>query len=130
MQVLLWALQAVLALVFIAHGLMFLFPPPEIAALMNESLPRWFQLALGVAEVLGGIGIVLPGLTGVFPFLVSWAAVGIMITMVCATVWHIVRAEYSSAGVTFVLLAMATFVAYKRWPSGAPRPSLSGSASP
>lgn len=130
MNAFLWVLQGLLAVAFIAHGLMFLFPPPDIAALMNESLPRWFQLALGVAEVLGGIGIVLPGLTGVFPFLVSWAAVGIMITMVCATVWHIVRAEYSSAGVTFVLLAMATFVAYKRWPSGTPRPSLSGSASP
>jgi uncharacterized membrane protein YphA (DoxX/SURF4 family) len=129
-QVLLWAVQAVLAIVFVAHGLMFLFPPPEIAVLMNESLPRWFQLALGVAEVLGGIGILLPALTGVFPFLVSWAAIGIAITMICATVWHIVRAEYSSAAVTFVLLAMAALVVYKRRPSGAPRPSLSGSASP
>jgi hypothetical protein len=127
---LLWVLQGLLAVAFIAHGLMFLFPPPEIAALMNAALPRWFTLALGVAEVLAGVGITVPGFTGIYPFFVSWAAVGIMITMICATAYHVVRAEYSSAVITFVLLAMAALVAYKRWPSGAPRPSLSGSASP
>ena len=43
-----------------------------------------------------------------------WAAVGIMIVMVSATVWHIMRGEISSAIITAVLLAMATFVAYAR----------------
>ena len=48
------------------------------------------------------------------PWLVTWAAVGIMIVMVSATVYHVMRSEYSSAGITLVLLAMATYVAYMR----------------
>jgi hypothetical protein len=82
---------------------------------MNESLPRWFQLFLGTAEVLAAIGLILPGLTRVMPWLVTWAAVGIMIVMVSATVYHIARNEISSAVTTLVLLAMAAFVAYMRY---------------
>ena len=85
-----------------------------IAAKLNESLPRWFQLFLGVAERLAGVGLTLPGITKIKPWLVVWAAGGIMIVMVSATVWHVVRGEISSAVVTLVLLAMATFVAYMR----------------
>ena len=114
MNIVLWILQVLLALAFLAHGWMFLWPPPEIAAMMNASLPRWFQLFLGVAEILAGIGLTLPGLTRIKPWLVVWAAGGIMIVMVSATVWHAVRGEISSAVVTLVLLGMATFVAYMR----------------
>jgi putative oxidoreductase len=114
MNIVLWILQVLLALAFAAHGWMFLFPSPEIAALMNESLPRWFQLFLGVAEVLAAIGLILPGLTRILPAAIVWAAVGIMIVMVSATIWHLVRSEFSSAGITFVLLVMATCVAYMR----------------
>jgi uncharacterized membrane protein YphA (DoxX/SURF4 family) len=114
MNIVLWILQVLLALAFLAHGWMFLFPPPAIAAMMNASLPRWFQLFLGVAEVLAGIGLTLPGITRIKPWLIVWAAGGIMIVMVSATIWHAVRGEISSAVVTAVLLAMATFVAYMR----------------
>ena len=114
MKVVLWVLQVLLALAFAAHGLMMLFPPPEIAAQMNANLPRWFSLFIGVAEVAATIGLILPGLTRVMPFLVAWAAVGIMIIMVSATGFHTVRGEYSSAVTTFILLLMATFVAYGR----------------
>lgn len=114
MNVLLWVLQALLAAAFLAHGWLFLSPPPEIAVKMNESLPRWFQLFLGVAEVLAGIGLILPGLLRVLPWLVVWAAGGIMIVMVSATIFHVVRGEISSAVVTLVLLGMAAFVAYMR----------------
>lgn len=114
MNIVLWILQVLLALAFLAHGLLFWFPPPEIATLMNESLPRWFQLFLGTAEVLAAIGLVLPGLTRVMPWLVSWAAVGIMIVMISATIYHIARNEIGSAVTTVVLFGMATFVAYMR----------------
>jgi uncharacterized membrane protein YphA (DoxX/SURF4 family) len=110
----LWVLQLLLAVAFFAHGLLFLSPPAELVEQMNASLPRWFQLFLGVAEVLAAVGLILPGLTRVLPSLVVWAAVGIMVVMVSATVWHAVRSEWSSAGITLVLLAMATFVAYAR----------------
>jgi uncharacterized membrane protein YphA (DoxX/SURF4 family) len=113
-NIVLWILQVLLALAFFAHGLMFLTPPPEIAVLMNASLPRWFQLFLGVAEILAAVGLTLPGLTRVQPGLVAWAAAGIMIVMVSATIYHVMRNEISSAVTTFVLLGMATFVAYMR----------------
>jgi hypothetical protein len=106
MNILLWVLQALLAAAFLAHGVLLLAPPPEIAAQMTAALPRWFWLFLGVAEVAAAIGITLPGATRILPWLVPAAA---------ATVWHIVRGEISSAVTTFVLLAMATFVTYMRW---------------
>jgi DoxX-like family len=115
MNITLWIVQVLLALAFAAHGWMVLFPPPEIAVQMNASMPRWFQLFLGVAEVAAAIGLTLPGITKIMPWLVSWAAAGIMIVMVSATVFHVVRGEISSAVVTLVLLAMATFVAYMRY---------------
>jgi hypothetical protein len=81
---------------------------------MLMSLPRWFWVFLGVAEVAAAIGLTLPGWTRVQPWLVAWAAGGIMIVMISATIYHVMRNEISSAVVTFVLLIMATFVAYMR----------------
>ena len=115
MNALLWVLQVLLAAAFLAHGLMFLFPPAEIVAQMDASIPRWFQLFLGVAEVAAAIGLTLPGVTRVMPWLVSWAAGGIVIVMISATIFHIVRGEFSSAVITAVLLVMASYVAYMRW---------------
>ena len=126
MNILLWVLQALLAAAFLAHGLLFLSPPPQIAAQMNAALPRWFQLFVGVAEVLAAVGITLPGLTRIAPWLVTWAAVGIMIVTASATVFHVSRGEMSSAAITLLLLTMATFVAYMRhqvMPIGVQRPA-------
>ncbi len=115
MNITLWVLQVLLAVAFFAHGWLFLAPPPDIAVQMNASLPRWFQLFLGVAEVLAAVGLTLPGITRIQPRLVTWAAVGVMIVTVSATVFHLMRGEFSSAAITAVLLAMATFVAYMRY---------------
>ena len=114
MNILLWILQLVLAAAFLAHGWLFLSPPPDIAVQMNATLPRWFQIFLGVAEVLAAVGLILPAATRVLPWLVTWAAGGIMIVMIAATGWHVVRGEISSAAITLVLLAMASVVAYMR----------------
>jgi uncharacterized membrane protein YphA (DoxX/SURF4 family) len=114
MNITLWVLQVLLAAAFLAHGWLLLAPPPEIVEQMNASMPRWFQLFLGIAEVLAAVGLTLPGLTRILPWLVTWAAVGIMIVMVSATIFHLARGEFSSAAVTLLLLVMATFVAYMR----------------
>lgn len=114
MNIVLWVLQLLLAAAFFAHGLLFLIPPPDIAVQMNASMPRWFQLFLGVAEILAAVGLIVPGLTRILPWLVTWAAVGIMFVMVCATIFHLARSEWSSALVTLVLLVMATYLAYMR----------------
>jgi hypothetical protein len=124
MNILLWVLQVLLAVAFFAHGCLFLFPPASVVEQMNASLPRWFQLFLGVAEVLAAVGLIVPGLTRIQPWLVTWAAAGIMVVMVSATGFHLVRGEISSAAITLVLLVMATFVAYmrhRRLPIGARR---------
>ena len=114
MNIMLWGLQVLLAVAFAAHGWLILSPPPEIAQQMNASLPRWFQLFLGVAEVLAAVGLTLPGWTRIMPWLVAWAAFGIMIVLASATVFHLYRGEISSAATTAVLLAIASFVAYMR----------------
>lgn len=111
---LLWTLQILLALVFLAHGAMMLFPPAAVAQQMNASLPRWFSLFIGVAEILAAVGLTLPAITGIQPWLVSWAAGGLMIVMVSATSYHLSRGEFGAAATTVVLLAMATTVAIAR----------------
>jgi uncharacterized membrane protein YphA (DoxX/SURF4 family) len=114
MNITLWVLQILLAFAFLAHGWMFLAPSPEIAAVMNESLPRWFQLFLGVAEVAAAVGLTLPRLTNVKPWLVSWAAGGLMIVTGSATVLHLARNEFGPAATTILLFALSAVVAYGR----------------
>ena len=115
MNIFLWILQILLAAAFTAHGVMFLNPPADLVAVMNESINPTFRLFLGAAEVLAAIGLTLPGITRILPWLISLAAAGIMIVTVSATVLHTMRAEYSSAATTAILLVVATFVAYMRW---------------
>ena len=125
MNITLWVLQILLAAAFFAHAMLFLNPSPETAALMNASLPRWFQLFLGVVEVLAAIGLTLPGITRILPSLVAWAAGGLVIVMIGATILHLVRQEFSSAAITAVLLAIASFTAYGRWRVAPIRPRQS-----
>ena len=115
MNILLWTLQGLLAVAFFAHGAMMLFPPAAVAEQMNAMLSRWFQIFIGVSEVAAAIGLTVPGITRIQPWLVSAAAAGLMIVMISATVFHLMRGEISSAATTLVLLTMATVVAYMRW---------------
>lgn len=115
MNVTLWVFQVLLAVAFLAHGWLFLFPPAEMVEVMNSTIPPAFRLFLGVAEVAAAVGLTLPGITRIMPWLVPCAAGGLMIVMTGATIFHVVRGEFSSAIITALLLAAATFVAYMRW---------------
>lgn len=116
MNIFLWILQVLLAAAFLAHGLMFLFPSESVAAQMNQVIPRAFQLFLGVAEVLAAIGLTLPGITRIKPWLVPAAAAGVMIVTISATILHVSRGDPpSSAITTAILFVLATFVAWVRW---------------
>jgi uncharacterized membrane protein YphA (DoxX/SURF4 family) len=115
MGILLWILQLFLAVAFFAHGLLMLFPPAAIADQMNASLPRWFQLFIGISELMAAVGLTLPGITRIQPWLVPLASAGLVIVMTSATIFHLARGEVSSAATTTVLLVMAAFVAYMRW---------------
>lgn len=114
MNAVLWILQVFLALVFCAHGYILLVPPASLVEQMKV-LPDSFRIFLGAAEVVAAVGLILPAVTRVQPWLVWTAAAGIMIVMISATIFHLVRGEYSSALTTVILLVMATFVAYQRW---------------
>jgi len=116
MNALLWVLQVLLAVAFFAHGGLLLFPPAAVLEQMRAAgMMDGFRLFLGVAEIVAAVGLTLPGITRIQPWWTEYAAAGIMIVMVSATVFHVMRGEISSAIVTVILLAMATFVAYMRW---------------
>ena len=115
MNIALWVLQVLLAVAFLAHGWMFLFPPEHLVAVMNAAISPGFRLFIGVAEVLAAIGLTLPGLTRILPWLVPSAAAGLMIVMIGAVIVHVSRGEVSSAISTAILFAVVTFVAYMRW---------------
>ena len=114
MNIILWALQVFLAVAFLAHGWIFLFPPAAMVELMKP-IPLAFRIFLGVAEVLAAVGLTLPGITRFLPWLVSCAAAGLMVVMIGATIFHSARGELGSAITTAILLAVVTFVAYMRW---------------
>jgi uncharacterized membrane protein YphA (DoxX/SURF4 family) len=115
MNIFLWALQALLALAFLAHGWLFLFPPLEMVEAMNASILPTLRTFIGIAEVAAAAGLILPGMTRVLPWLVPGAAAGLMIVMICATAFHTTRGEFGSAATTAVLLVLVTFVGYMRW---------------
>ena len=114
MNITLWVLQVLLAVAFFAHGWLFLAPSAEMLVLMKP-IPTAFRLFLGVAEVLAAVGLTLPGITRILPWLVPCAAAGLMVVMIGATIFHATRGELSSAITTAILFVVVTFVAYMRW---------------
>lgn len=117
MNIVLWIIQVLLALMFLFHGRLMLFPPTSLQAGMAYimAIPTGFRRFIGVAEILAGIGLILPALTGILPWLTPLAAVGLVITMAGAVIFHIPRQEYPNIGFNLILLAMAAFVAYGRF---------------
>jgi hypothetical protein len=115
MNTFLWVAQVLLALVFLAHALLFLFPTEAVRKIKDQSpFSAGFLQFIYVAEILAAFGLTLPGLTGILSWLTPLAAAGLASIMVGATVFHVSRKEIPSAVVTAVLFALATFVAYMR----------------
>ena len=80
-----------------------------------KAIPTQLRLFVGVAEVLGAVGLVLPGLFGIFPWLTPLAALGLMLIMGSAIVFHILRREYPNIILNAILLILAAVVAYGRF---------------
>ncbi|HEV2460674.1 MAG TPA: DoxX family protein [Ktedonobacterales bacterium] len=117
MTVVLWIVQGLLALAYLMAGGMKASRP--IAALSKSmawvrSVPPGFVRSIGVAEVLGAIGIILPLATGVLPWLTVAAAVGLVIVQVCAIAFHLARGETQRLAMNAVLLLLAVFVVVGR----------------
>ena len=116
MNTVLWVVQALLAVAFLAHGLLFLFPPKAVREIGEQSpFPSWFMRFVGAAEVLAAFGLVLPGLTGVLTWLTPLAATGLAPIMAGAALTHVSGKEVPQAVVTAVLFALVVFVAYARF---------------
>lgn len=108
----LWTLQALLALLFVFSGLMKFMTPAEQLT-KGTSLPISFIYFIGVCEVLGGIGLVVPALLRILPILTPIAASGLVIIMAGATVISMPKGVF--AIVPLVIGLMAAFVAYGRF---------------
>jgi hypothetical protein len=113
----LWIVQGLLALIFLFTGGIKLVLPIEVLT-EQVPLPGWFVRFLGVAEVLGAIGLILPGLLRIRPGLTPLAAAGLVIIMIGATVLTlagVVPGGVASALIPLVLGLLSAFVAYGRW---------------
>ncbi len=111
----LWIVQVLLALVFLfTGGTKLVLPLEELLAQMPLPLPGWFVRFLGVAEVLGALGLILPGLLRIRPGLTPLAAAGLMIIVIGATAYTLAAGQGAMALFPFVVGLLAAFVAYGR----------------
>jgi hypothetical protein len=110
----LWIVQALLALVYLAFGGMKLVLPAEELT-GPFPFPALFVRFIGVAEVLGAFGLILPGISGVRPGLTPLAAAGLVIIMIGAVVTTVATMDAVLALLPLVLGILAAFVAYGRW---------------
>src|SRR5213082_1376595 len=111
----LWAAQIALAIVFALAGGMKIFTPAAELAKMAPGFPLAFLRFIGIAELAGAIGIILPALTRIAPRLTPLAASGFVIVMASAGVLHLVRGQFGEVAVVVVLGALAYFVAWGRF---------------
>ena len=119
METALWTAQVLLAAIFLATGLTKLTQP---RAQMAARPMGWAAdvsdvefRAVGLLEVLGALGLVLPGGLGIAPLLTPLAAVGLALTMIGAIATHVRMGETDRLAVPIVLLALTLFVAVERF---------------
>jgi uncharacterized membrane protein YphA (DoxX/SURF4 family) len=118
MNTAIWIVQILAGLMFAISGFAKATQPhAKMAETMKwvEDFSPTIVKAIGILEVLGGIGLILPALTGILPILTPIAGIGLVIVMVGAIFTHIRRKEYSMIAINLVLLALAAFVAYGRF---------------
>jgi uncharacterized membrane protein YphA (DoxX/SURF4 family) len=110
----LWIVQGLLALLFLFAGVMkFILPIEEMTK--QFPMPGAFLRFIGVAEICGGLGLILPSVLRIRPGLTPLAAVGLMIIMIGATVISLKIGGVAMAAMPFVVLLLVAFVAYGRW---------------
>ena len=118
MTYVLWIVQGLLALLFLFTGGIKLVLPLEVLT-EGSPLPGWFVRFLGVAEVLGAIGLLVPGLLRIRPGLTPLAASGLVIIMVGATVLALAGVVPGGGAapvlIPLVVGLLSAFVAYGRW---------------
>jgi|AntRauTorcE11898_2_1112593.scaffolds.fasta_scaffold18204_2 uncharacterized membrane protein YphA (DoxX/SURF4 family) len=119
MNILIWILQAVLALMFLMAGFMKLLKPKDQ---LKKKVGDWVEdfsvvgiKSIGVLEVLGALGLVLPMAFNILPVLTIWASLGLTMTMIGAIILHVSRKEYKMLVTNVVLLLLLSTIAIARW---------------
>jgi hypothetical protein len=115
----LWIVQGLLAALFLFAGGTKLILPLDVLTSMGSpnqvALPGWFVRFIGVVEVLGALGLILPGLLRIRPGLTPLAAIGLVIIMIGATVLTLAADGVAPALIPLVVGLLLAFVAYGRW---------------
>jgi uncharacterized membrane protein YphA (DoxX/SURF4 family) len=114
MNVVLWIIQVLLALLFLfGGGVKLVLPIEEMTKQM--AMPGLFLRFIGVCEVLGGLGLILPGLLRIWTVLTPLAAAGLVIIMIGATAVTLKSGPVAPALFPLVVGLLSAFVAYGRW---------------
>jgi len=114
MNILLWILQILLALLFLFAGTSkFIMSAEEMTQQMPVALPIWFIHFIGICEILGGIGLIVPWLTGIKPWLTPLAASLLVVIMIGAVVISLMMG-ISYAILPFVAGCLLLVVAWGR----------------
>lgn len=114
----LWVVQVILAMSFITGGVMKIFMPVEKLAAMwpwTADVPLTLLRFIGILDAFAAVGIVLPLLLHKVPRLAPITALCIVLLMICASVFHVVRGETSSIGINIIFAILAAFVAWGRF---------------
>jgi uncharacterized membrane protein YphA (DoxX/SURF4 family) len=116
-NLILWIFQIGLGIFFISFGIVHFVVPEGLPTQLSwmYDLDDAFHYIAGIAEILGGLGLILPGLTRIVPGLVPAAAIGLILVMLGAIVWHFGREEYPNMGINAVVAVALAYVAYGRW---------------
>src|SRR5580704_8772734 len=118
----LWTLQVLWGLFFsfTGFGKVLCYDPAVWNHMLHNvawfsAVPQDLFVFIGACEFLGGIGLILPAMTGIKPKLTPFAAIGLTLIMIIAAIFHIVRGEYSFVvPVNLLLGGVAAFIAYGR----------------
>jgi hypothetical protein len=125
----LWIVQGLLALIFLfAGGMKLILPLDALAG--PVPLPGLFVRFLGVAEVLGAVGLILPGLLRIGTGLTPLAAAGLVLIMIGATAITLAIGDLGPALISLVVGLLAAFIAYGRWRLVPHRGPSAGSCDP
>ena len=118
MNIALWIAQGLLALVYAIVGAMKTFQIARVRAQFSwtEGRSDAFVRFVGISEMMGAAGLILPMLTGILPWLTPLAAIGLSVIQVLAIFGeHLQRKEYRALPLNAVFLALSLFVVFGRW---------------
>ena len=116
LHILLWVTQGLLSATLLWASATKLFKPAaELAQMWPWTAQhRGLVLFTGILDLLGALGLILPGILRIRPQLTRYAAYGIIALMIAASIFHISRGEAALIGINIVVAAMATFIAWGR----------------